>query len=106
MDNFKAVYAILRQLEKDMDHSQPCLEKIDHEALGVSETRWTRYIQMMLECGYIADAKVIMTYYGELRCDCQNMRITLKGLEYLQENSTMQKLYKAAKGIKEVVPGM
>lgn len=30
------------------------------------------------------------------------MRITLKGLEYLQENSIMAKIQKAAQGITEV----
>ena len=32
--------------------------------------------------------------------------ITLKGLEYLQENSMMQKIYKTTKGIKDVVPAI
>lgn len=32
--------------------------------------------------------------------------ITLKGLEYLQENSMMQKIYKTMKGIKDVVPAI
>lgn len=32
--------------------------------------------------------------------------ITLKGLEYLQENSMMQKICKTMKGIKDVVPAI
>ena len=32
--------------------------------------------------------------------------ITLNGLEYLQENSMMQKIYKTMKGIKDVVPAI
>lgn len=32
------------------------------------------------------------------------MCITLKGLEYLHENSIMQKMYNLAKGIKDVTP--
>lgn len=34
------------------------------------------------------------------------MQITLKGLEYLQENSVMKKIYKTVSGIEEVTPGM
>lgn len=34
------------------------------------------------------------------------LEITLKGLEYLQENSMMQKIYKTMKGIKDVVPAI
>lgn len=104
MDNFKAVYKILSQLEHDMDLPEPDLSKIDHEALGVSENRWIRYIEMMLACGYIEDARVVRNYYGETSYDCRQMKITLKGLEYLQENSAMQKVYRTLKGIKETVP--
>ncbi|MEG0585127.1 MAG: YjcQ family protein [Christensenellaceae bacterium] len=31
-------------------------------------------------------------------------KITLKGLEYLHENSMMQKIMRAAKGIKDTIP--
>lgn len=34
------------------------------------------------------------------------LEITLKGLEYLQENSMMQKIYKTMEGIKDVVPAI
>ena len=104
MDNFKAVYKILSQLEHDMDIPEPDLRQIDHEALGVSELRWARYIEMMLSCGYIEDARVVRNMFGEVNYDCHRMKITLKGLEYLQENSAMQKVYKTLKGIKESVP--
>lgn len=38
--------------------------------------------------------------------DASDMRITLKGLEYLQENTLMRKIYNAARGVKEIVPGL
>lgn len=106
MDNFKAVYTILTQLEKDMDADHPDLNKIDADALCVSENRWCRYIEMMNDLGYIKGAVVKLNVNGDLVYDCDNMRITLKGLEYLQENSIMRKIYNAAKGIKDVVPGL
>ena len=34
------------------------------------------------------------------------LNFSLKGLEYLQENSMMQKIYKTMKGIKDVVPAI
>lgn len=103
MDNFKAVYRILTQLEQDMDKPKCDTEKVNSEQLGVSEERFARYIEMMEDVGYIKGAQVKRNIYGELIIDCSDMRITLKGLEYLQENSIMQRLYKAAKGIKELV---
>jgi len=107
MDNFKAVYTILSQLEKDMDKPQPDLDKISPDALCVSENRWCRYIEMMADVGYIKGVCVVQSIaQKDYRYDCHEMRITLKGLEYLQENTIMKKIYKAAKGIIDVVPGI
>lgn len=106
MDNFKAVYKILSQLERDMDKQKPDIDKIDHEALCVSEIRWMRYIEMMADVGYIKGARIVRDVTGEMNCDCSEMKITLKGLEYLQENTIMRRIYNAAKGIKEITPGL
>ena len=104
MDNFKAVYKILSVLEKSMDLEEVNMELLDHNALGVTKERWNRYIEMMLDAGYIKGASVKRDITGSMRVECSDMRITLKGLEYLQENSIMQRMYNAAKGIKEVIP--
>lgn len=104
MDNFKAVYKILSQLEKDMDKERVDIDKCGPEALCVSEQRWMRYIEMMSDVGYIKGVRIVEDICGTRNCDCDNIQITLKGLEYLQENTIMQKLYKAAKGIKDITP--
>lgn len=92
VDNFKFVYKILSRLEEDMDAPQVSIEKIDHEAFCISETRWLRYIEMMCDCGYIKGVDMVRDVRGGINYDCSNMRITLKGLEYLQENGVMQKM--------------
>lgn len=106
MDNFKAVYRILSALEKAMDFPAFDIEQIGAHALGVSGERWCRYIEMMADVGYIKGVSLSRSISGDMMVDAQNIRITLKGLEYLQENSIMQRIYKAAKGIKEIVPGV
>lgn len=106
MDNFKAVYKILSALEKAMDLPEFDITQIGAEALGVSAERWARYIEMMADTGYIKGVLIKRDITGDTRIDAKNMRITLKGLEYLQENTIMQKLYQAAKGFKEIVPGI
>ena len=105
MDNFKAVYKILAQLEKSLDKERPDLDGVSAEALCVSEQRWISYIEMMSDAGYIKGAKIVRDVTGGLNIDYSNMKITLKGLEYLQENSIMRRIYKTAKGIKEITPG-
>ena len=106
MDNFKAVYKILSTLEKAMDYPEFDMNQINHEALEVSHERWARYIEMMADVGYVKGVSIDQYLDGSLDVEYSNMRITLKGLEYLQENSIMRKIYKGAKGMKEVFPGM
>ena len=106
MDNFKAVYKILSTLEKAMDLPEFDISIISAEKLGVSKERWCRYIEMMSDVGYIKGVRIIECITGEMEINAKDMRITLKGLEYLQENSIMQRMYNAAKGMKEIIPGI
>ena len=60
---------------------------------------------MMHNAGYIEGARIGINIHGDYLFDGEDMQITIKGLEYLQENSIMRKTYKIIKGIKEIVPG-
>jgi ribosomal protein S2 len=106
MDNFKAVYSILSCLERALDDEKADMSKCDHESLGVSATRWTNYLEMMNDCGYVKGVEIRKSVIGGTMVNCDHIKITLKGLEYLQENSTMRKIYKTVKGIEDIVPGM
>ena len=106
MDNFKAVYKILASLEQAMDHPAFDIREIGPEKLGVTPERWARYLEMMADVGYIKGVTIRRDILGETIVDAKDARITLKGLEYLQENNIMRKIYNAAKGIKEVTPGL
>lgn len=104
MDNFKAVYTILSTLEKAMDLPEFDITQIDEKALDISKERWSRYIEMMADVGYIKGVQIKHDINGNTRVCGEDIRITLKGLEYLQENSVMKKMYNIAKGIKEITP--
>ena len=104
MDNFKAVYKILTALEKAMDLPEFDIMEVGPEQLQVSRERWSRYIEMMNDAGYIKGVTVRKNLIGETCIEGGNIRITLKGLEYLQENSIMRKLYSAARGIGDLMP--
>lgn len=104
MDAFKAAYKILTALEKAMDYPDFDISQIGPEALGVSKERWSRYMEMMADVGYIKGVSVRYDILGETQVSVSKLRITLNGLEYLQENSIMQRLYQAAKGFKEAAP--
>ena len=61
--------------------------------------RWCRYMEMMADVGYITGVEIQRFITGETSVDARDIRITLKGLEYPQENGIMRKFYKAAKGV-------
>lgn len=104
MDNFKIIYKILFTLEWSMDLEKFNPDSISPEALKISDERWNKYMEMLLDAGYIKGVKIQKYVAGGTSVDIDDIRITLKGLEYLSENSIMQRLYKAAKGITELVP--
>ena len=104
MDNFKIIYKILAVLEKSMDLENVDIERISSNNLGISQQRWNKYMEMLLDAGYIKGVTIQKYVTGETNVDAEDIRITLKGLEYLSENSIMQKMYKAAKGITDLIP--
>lgn len=104
MDNFKIIYRILRQLEKAMDYDELDMDFISAEKFGITEQRWVAIIEMLVKEGYVTGISVKRSADGEICLSISDIRITLKGLEYLQENSLMQKAANLAKGIAEIIP--
>ncbi len=103
MDNFKAVYKILSSLEACMDLPTPNIDMFSAKTLNVSEERWQKYIEMMLDVGYIKGVTIERYITGQIIVDCSQAQITLKGLEYLQENAIMKKIFNATvKGVEIV----
>lgn len=103
-DNFSIIFKILSTLERAMDYPELDISALDAKKLKVSEERWCRYIEMLADAGYIKGASIREDISGDTVVDCDGIRITLKGLEYLAENSFMKKAYKAAKGIADIIP--
>lgn len=78
MDNFIAIYRILSYLEQAMDYDMPDMSRISSSALGLSSNRWLALLRLLEEAGYIEIAG-------------HRTKITLRGLEYLQQNNLMQR---------------
>ena len=104
MDNFKIIYKILSVLEKSMDLENVDIERISSNNLGISQQRWNKYMEMLFDAGYIKGVSIKKYTDGEMRVDIESIRITLKGLEYLSENSIMQRMYNVTKGITDLIP--
>lgn len=104
MDNFKIIYRILRILEKAMDLEDFDMEQISAENLKISEARWCSLMEMLADEGYIKGVRISRSIDGQIIVNQSNVRITLKGLEYLNENSFMKKAANLAKGVSDFIP--
>lgn len=103
-DNFKAVYKILKVLDAALDCDDPSQEPLSAEALGISENRRRRLFVMMQDAGYVTGVRRQAFMDGTELIDASSARITIKGLEYLAENSLMAKMARTAKGIADIIP--
>jgi len=107
MDNFKIMYKILNALEKSMDLEEFDSGIITHEYIGASYPRWCQCIRILADDGLIKGIIITKDVLGRLRIkNLDQIKITMYGLEYLTENSTMKNIQNTLKGIKEIIPGI
>lgn len=104
MDNLNIIYKILKQLEKAMDYDEFDMDTVSAEGLKISENRLMKIWEMLANEGYVNGISVKYGAQGDIVVTVNNPRITLKGIEYLNENSLMKKAANIAKGIVDVVP--
>jgi len=107
VDDFRVIYRILRILQKSMDCEEIDREILSAERLELSIPKWSRIMSMLLNEGYITGGQT----WNALDCGYPRVvltrpEITLKGLEYLEENTLMKKASNLAKGIKDTIPGL
>lgn len=87
-----------------MDLEQCNLDSISPERFKIPREHWNKYLEMLLDAGYIKGVRLQKYVTGKTAVDAEDIRITSKGLEYLSENSIMQKMHKTAEGITVLVP--
>lgn len=104
-EDFRTIYKILSILQKSMDYEHVDIRRLSADNLGITESKRKALLGMLLKNGYIEGFQMIQ-YIGDQAPNIEGLegiRITLKGLEYLEENSLMQKAARLAKGIAEVL---
>lgn len=106
MDNFKIMYRILKTLESQMDFAEVDPTAISHEQLRISYERWEQLIILMYQNGFITGVLCEQTLSDSKPHLSQPTmpRVTLRGLEYLAENSLMKKAEALARGIADLIP--
>lgn len=105
MDNFKVIYKILRSLEKNMGNDEFDIKSVSAERMNISFERWEQLLIMMQDEGYIKGLVLSNGLSSTYRHITEPIRpqITIKGLEYLAENSLMGKAKEALKMAGEVL---
>lgn len=106
MDNFRVIYKVLRYLESVLDTGAADEERLRGAAYGITEERFKALMVMLADNGYVKGVKYRTYADGGILLDLSDVKITLRGLEYLAENSLMRKTAEALKGIKDIVPGI
>lgn len=104
-ENFRIIYKILKILESSMDCEGIDTERLSPSSLGITEARFKKLLKMLLENGFVSGFD-IKQYIGDSDISIlglENIEITLKGLEYLEENSLMKKAANLAKGIVDTI---
>lgn len=99
-NNFKIIYKILSTLEKAMEYEEFDVNRISYKQLDIPKALWVRIVVLLEENDYIKGITIERTLDSELPyIEIGNIEITLKGLEYLEENSLMKKAKDLAKGM-------
>jgi hypothetical protein len=100
MEDFRIIYKILRILQKAMDLEEFDSEELSAGALGLTVPKWSRLMAMLLKEGYISGGQTWNTMdCGYPKVALTRPELTMKGLEYLEENGLMKKAAGLAKGI-------
>lgn len=92
MEFEKTIYGILSAFEKQLDEASFNLDILKARIWNVSEIRFIRYLKMLLNAGYIDGISIAPLSDNHYYIKSDNATITLKGLEYLAENSMMRKV--------------
>ena len=105
MDNFKIIYKILKNLEKNMGNEEFEIESISAQQLKISYEQWEQLLIMLYDAGYITGIVVSQDMEEKFKHIIEpiNPSITLRGMEYLASNSFMAKAKEALKMVGEII---
>lgn len=97
------IWKILNILDLSLDLKEVPLDQLTAKRFKISENRFNNYLVMLNDAGYIEGVKVIDNLTDDFEIDISEIKITLEGIEFLIENSTMNKIATAAKEVGLIV---
>jgi hypothetical protein len=101
MEDFRIIYRILKALQANMTAEEWDMRCLSSVALKTEDTKRDALLLLLQDSGYISGLRT--EQFIHMPAPAVDLstppRITLKGLEYLEENSMMKKAKAIAKGI-------
>lgn len=98
MNNSKAVYRILSFLKCAEKYAEFDSEDFDAGYFKLTDKQWANTLERLTDDGYIKGVKVRTGADGYTVVSIPNPRITSAGLDYLENNPTMQSVSAELKG--------
>lgn len=111
---FTTVNTILRYIERQLDETVFDADGFTAERFGTTENRFARYLSMLAESGYVTGIRIIdngepTEFDGDIRkyrrfdIIADSPAITIKGMQFLVENTMLARMYRTAKNIRDIV---
>lgn len=98
MNTLEIAYKILYSLENEKKADYMGII-ISPAKLGIEPEKWADVLKTLCDEGYISGVKFTHDILGQDRIDIGDAKITMKGAEYLHENSTMKKFGEIATNV-------
>ena len=105
-DYFVVAYRILTYLYECFKAGErPDIDFYGADALKINNGYWVNIMESLYKEGFITGINIIISA-GIQGIKAMDLKITQKGIEYLQENSVMAKAKDFLKTAKEIIPGV
>lgn len=107
-DFFVIAYKILAYLYECMKSGEDADTRlISYESFGIPKRYWMSIITNLYEKGYIIGVREIhLPGMARSLHEVDRPEITMDGIEYLQNNSSMEKAKRFLKDLKDMIPGI
>lgn len=106
-DMHVVVYKILAYLYDCMKRGERPNERHyshDGDVLAIPYAYWAAIMAELAEGGYVRGVTVVRAWGGDLIVKLSDPAITMKGVEFLQQNGTMQKALRFLQDTKSALP--
>ena len=107
-DYWVVVYKLLSYYYSQMKKGDPVNEEeISAFVLGITQPYLLGIYRNLFDDGFLTGSRVVGDATGRSYIeDFEAVRITTKGIEYLEDNTKMKQVYKILRELKEWIPGM